>query len=95
MYDIFVTLETFKEDKLPVKDEHPSNMLEQSVGNVGESVAVIDVRLAHPAKEPLLELRFNGPQLLIPNSFSLSPILLNSHPLIVPLIVMVFTPGLV
>ena len=93
MYDIFVTLETFNEDKLTVKDEHPSNMLEQSVGNVGESVAVIDVRLAHPAKHPLLVLRFNGPQLLILNSFSLSPPLLNSHPLIVPFMVMVLIPA--
>ena len=71
-----------KED--PTRLEHPSNKLEQFVGNVGDVVDAgeVTLRLAQPAKFLMLlaTFKFKVPQLEILVIFNLSPPLLNSHP---------------
>lgn len=78
------------------KAEHPSNKLEQLIGSTGVPLIGKVVRLEHPEKLPAepVTLRFNGPQEVIDVIFLQSPVLKNSHPVMVPVMVMVLTPGL-
>jgi hypothetical protein len=79
----------------PTRALQPSNIPVQLVGITGDPPVVI-FKLAQPLKFLELPVTFisNGPQLLILVIFNLSPLLLNSHPLIVPVIVMVLIPVL-
>jgi len=74
-----------------VRAEHPSKRLEQLIGNVGPPLLGKVVRLEHPEKLPAdpVALRSNGPQEVIDVIFLQSPEDKNSHPFIVPLMVMV------
>jgi hypothetical protein len=96
IYEVLVTPPMLKSFiLLPTRAEHPSNIPVQLVGITGDPIVVI-FKFAQPLK--FLELPdtliSNGPQLLILVIFNLSPLLLNSHPLIVPFIVIVLMPAL-
>jgi hypothetical protein len=94
IYETFVTLDILNEFKLdpPTRLAHPSNILLQLTGTIGDPKDPTLFKLAHPAKILALPATFifNGPQLIMLNSFNLSPLSLNSHPRIVPVILMVF-----